>query len=184
MLLQTISISKAKPFSPSALAQHQEPAAPKHMPTTFFDTQPTPPLTQAERDLQPPRAKMAHLVRRELGVMKGDKSQLSVMSQRSWFTTPQNCDGCGDDTNYSSSSAPFKERGWMNQLETQDVVCLWRLGDKGQLILIQRYADGFAFSNTLKLLFKTCVCSFPGIKIYSYSMCETPCTAQQQRQHA
>lgn len=134
MLLQTISIHKAKPFSPSALAQRQASAAPKHVPTTFFDTQPTPPLTRAERDLQPPWAKMAHLLQRELGVRKGDKSQLSVMSQRSQFAAPQHCAGCGDDTNYSS---PFKERDRMNKLETQDVVCLWSFGDKGQLILIQ-----------------------------------------------
>jgi len=70
----------------------------------------------------------------------------------------------------------------MNKLEMQDAVCLWRFVDKGQLILIQRHTDGFAFSKTLKLLFKTCVCSSPSIKIYSYSMCDMLYTAQQQSQ--
>lgn len=44
--------------------------------------------------------------------------------------------------------------------------------------------DGFAFSNIFRLLIEICVCSSLGIKIHSYSVCETPCTAQQHRQCA
>lgn len=58
------------------------------------------------------------------------------------------------------------------------------LGNTSQLTLMQSYTDGFAFSNLLKLLFKSCVWSSPSIQIYSHSMSEMPCTAWQQSQCA
>lgn len=106
---------------------------------TFCDTGPTPPLTPSATP-----GKDGTMSTGRAGCRKGDKSQLTQMSQRSPVTTPQHCAGCRDDTN--CSSAPFKDRG-SQKLEMQDVVYLWRLGDTGQLILMQLDAEGFAFSN-------------------------------------